>query len=300
MAKQRKKRFSLTGQRSEALAAYVFLLPDVVGLIAVYIIPILFTIYISFFSWSGVGPQSFTGLANYREMFADATWLRSLGTTFLYILLYVPIIIVFSLALALLVNAGLREQKLYRSILFSPIMIPMVVAAVIWQLIYEPSSGFLNYLLGLFGVGPQPFLGSQNQALLSVLAVTVWKQVGYYMIIFLAGLTDVPVEYKEAALIDGANAVQRFFHVVLPTLKPIFVFVAVVNTISALQDFDQIYVLTRGGPNYATYVSVFYIYEKAFKYLKMGSASAASTVLFFIIFALSFIQMKLFKGGSND
>lgn len=291
----------LSQKSSEAIAAYLFLAPDVIGLFLVYIIPIAFTIFISFYSWSGVGSMDFVGAANYTDMFKDPIWLQSLGVIGLYILMYLPSVVIGSMLLALLTNSRLKEQKVYRTIFFFPIVVPMVIAAVVWQLIYEPSSGgILNYLLGTLGIPAQPFLGSSTQALFCVVVVTTWKQLGYYMIIYLAGLTDIPKEYTEAAVIDGAGPVKRFFHITLPLLKPIILFVTVVNMVAALQDFDQIYVLTRGGPNYGTYVQVFYFYEKAFKYLKMGSASAASTILFLIIFVLSLIQLKIFKGGEYE
>lgn len=297
--KLRKRR--LSQKASETLAAYTFLAPDVIGLFLVYILPIAFTIYISFFSWSGVGDMTYVGVSNYTDMFRDPTWLRSLGVTGQYILMYLPSVVIGSLFLALLTNSQLREKKLYRTVFFFPIVVPMVIAAVVWELIFDPSAGgVLNYLLGMLGIPNQPFLGSSSQALFCVVAVTTWKQLGYYMIIYLAGLTDIPKEYTEAAVIDGAGPVKRFLHITLPLLKPIILFVAVVNMVAALQDFDQIYVLTRGGPNYATYVQVFYFYEKAFKYLKMGAGAAASTVLFFIIFLLSLLQLKIFKGGDYE
>ena len=289
-----------TVKSQETLAAYMLLAPDILGLLLVYIGPMIFTVYISFQSWTGIGKSTFVGLENYVAMFSDAIWLKSLGVTLKYILIYVPLIVAGSLILALLTNIKLPEIKVYRTLFFFPIVVPIIIAAVVWQFIFEPSYGILNYILGFLGISAQPWLGSEKQALFSVVIISVWKQVGYYMIIYLAGLGDIPSEYYEASQIDGANSLQKFYYITLPLLKPVVIFVLVVNMISALQDFDQVYVLTRGGPNYATHVQVFYIYEKAFKFMKMGIASSASVVLFSIIFLVSIIQLKLYKGGSYE
>jgi len=289
-----------TVKSQETLAAYILLSPDVLGLLLIYIGPMVFTIYISFLSWTGIGEKTFVGLENYLTMFSDPIWLKSLGVTLKYILLYVPFIAAGSLLLALLTSIKLPEIKVFRMLYFFPIVVPIIIAAVVWQFIFEPSYGILNYMLGFFGIPAQPWLGSEKQALFSVVIISVWKQIGYFMIIYIAGLSDIPTEYYEASLIDGANSFQKFLYITLPLMKPVIVFVLVVNMISALQDFDQVYVMTRGGPNYATHVQVFYIYEKAFKFMKMGIASAASVVLFSIIFLLSLVQLKLYKGGSYE
>lgn len=284
----------------QAFAAYVLLAPDVLGLALIYLGPMLFTFYLSFFSWNGAGDKLFTGLANYRTLFTDPLWLRSMGITFGYVLMYMVLIVGGALALSMLVNTRIREIKVFRTVYFFPIVMPIIVAAIVWQFIYEPSYGILNYFLKGLGIAPQAFLGSQEQALYSVVVISAWKQVGYYMVLLLAGLSDIPKEYYEASKIDGANSIQTFFRITLPLLKPMLVFVIVVNLITGLQDFDQVYVLTRGGPNYATYVQVFYIYEKAFKFLKMGLASAASVILFTVIMVLSLIQLKIYRGGKYD
>ena len=293
MAKSTLKRRSAR----EALAAYFLLAPDVLGLILIYIVPIIFTIYYSFFSWNGAGKKRFIGIENYRSLFSDPLWFRSMGITFIYVLVYVVLLVCGAILLAVLINKKTKGIQIFRTVYFFPIVMPIIVAAIVWQFIYEPSYGVLNYVLRTLGMEPKAWLGSQDMALISVVIVSVWKQVGYYMILMLAGLNDIPVEYYEASIIDGANGVQRFFKITLPLLKPMIVFILVVSVITGLQDFDQVYVLTRGGPNYATYVQVFYIYEKAFKFLKMGYASASSVVLFIIIMVMSLLQLKLFKGG---
>lgn len=287
-------------KRQEMIAAYILLAPDVLGLLLIYVVPMAVTIYLSFHAWNGFSSPSFVGIGNYLSLFNDPLWLQSMGITMNYVLLFVPLLTVGSLLLALLIKTNLPEIKLFRTIYFLPIVMPIIVAAIVWEFIYEPSYGIINYFLKLLGHAPHAWLGSQKEALLAVVNVSVWKQLGYYMIIFLAGLNDIAKEYKEASAIDGASPLQRFWYITLPLLRPTMVFVIVVNLITALQDFDQVYVLTRGGPNYATYVQVFYIYEKAIKFFQMGLASAASVILFSIILLLSLIQLKVFRGGRYD
>jgi multiple sugar transport system permease protein len=289
-----------SGKTREALAGYVLLAPDVVGLTVVYVLPMLFTVYLSFHAWTGMDELRFVAWRNYLELFEDPVWLRSVRITLSYLVLYVPAIVAGSLCLALLVNTRLREVKLYRTIFFLPIVMPVIIAAVVWTFIYEPSYGVINFVLSSFGFEKHAWLGSQKEALFAVVVVSVWKQTGYFMIIFLAGLKNIPAQYYEAGDIDGAGPVVKFFRITLPLLKPTFVFVLVINLITALQDFDQIYVMTKGGPNYATHVQIFYIYEKAFRFWKMGAASAASIMLFMVIFLLSLLQLKIFRGGSYD
>lgn len=289
-----------SGRTREALAGYVLLAPDVIGLTFVYVLPILFTVFLSFHTWTGMNQPQFVGWRNYLELFRDPVWRRSVRTTLTYLVLYVPAIVSGSLFLAMLVNTRLREVKLYRTIFFLPIVMPVIIAAVVWTFIYEPSYGVINFVLSSFGLAKHAWLGSQKEALLAVVVVSVWKQTGYFMIIFLAGLKNIPAQYYESGEIDGAGPAAKFFHITLPLLKPTFVFVLVINLITALQDFDQIYVMTKGGPNYATHVQIFYIYEKAFRFWKMGAASAASIVLFLVIFLLSLLQLKIFRGGSYD
>lgn len=287
-------------RRQEVGTAYLLLAPDVIGLLIIYIGPMLYTLYLSFYKWNGSGAKTYVGWDNFAYLFRDPVWIKSVGVTLQYVAMYIPLIVGGALMLALLVNNRLRENKLYRTIFFLPIVVPIIVASVIWQFIYEPSYGLLNFAIKSLGGEPQRWLGSSEQALFAVVLVSAWKQIGYYMILYLAGLKNIPADYYEAATIDGAGAFSKFRHITLPMLKPMLVFVLVVNMIAALQDFDQVYVLTRGGPNYATYVQVFYIYEQAFKYMKMGIASAASVVLFGAILIVSLAQLRATNGGKYE
>lgn len=294
----RRRRRRRTG---EGRAAAVLLAPDVLGLALIYVGPILYTIYLSFYEWNGISPdRTFVGLDNYRYLLEDPTWRKSLVISLVYVLMYVPLVTGSALFLAVLLSQRVRGSALFRTVFFIPMAVPVVVAAVVAQFIFEPSYGFLNYLLGLVGIADQPWLSSSHQALVVVVLVSAWKQVGYFMIIFLAALLAVPKEYHEAAAIDGAGGIRRFRHITMPTIWPTTVFVLVMTTILALQDFDQIFVLTRGGPDYGTYVQVYYIYDQMLKFLKMGPASAASVVLFLMIMLISVGQLRLFRRGGDE
>jgi multiple sugar transport system permease protein len=284
----------------EGWAALFLLLPDVVGLALIYVGPIIFTIYLSFFAWNGISPvRTFVGLDNYAYLVHDPVWLKSLLVSLLYVGLYVPLVTSGALLLAVLLAQQLPEAKIFRTVYFLPMAVPIVVGAIVWQFIFQPDYGFLNFVIQAFGLPAQPWLSSPTQALFVVVLVSAWKQVGYFMIIFLAAILAVPRDYHEAAAIDGAGSFRRFRSVTLPMIMPTTIFVVVMTTIIALQDFDQIFVLTRGGPNYGTYVQVYYIYDQMLRYLKMGPASAASVVLFLIIMLLSVAQIRLFRSGRN-
>ena len=287
-----------TRRGEERLVGYAFLVPDVVGLAIFVGLPIAGAFYISFHSWSGIGERSFNGLANYRSLLDDPFFVDSLKITAIYTFTFVPLLFVSALGLALLVNQRLQLTGVFRSAYFLPFMISLVVASVVWAFVLQERGGILNELIGLVGIDPQPWLGSTRLALVSIVIVTLWQGVGYSMIIFLAGLQDIPRDYYEAATIDGANAWQRFRRVTLPLLKPTSVFVLIISFISAFQLFDPIFVLTGGGPANATTTAVFYIYETAFEFLQLGYASALSVVLFAIILVFTLVQLRIFRHES--
>jgi multiple sugar transport system permease protein len=293
---RRPRRWWRTRRGQQWLVGYGFLLPDVIGLAVFVGLPILGAFYLSFHDWSGIGAREFSGLANYETLIKDKAFLHSLKITAIYTFSFVPLLYVFALALALLVNQGLALTGFLRSAFFAPFMVSLVVASVVWSFMLQDPAGVINTIIGLFGIEPQPWLGSTRFALISVILVTLWQAVGYSMIIFLAGLQDIPSVYYEAARIDGAGAWARFRHITLPLLKPTTVFVLIISFIGAFQLFDPIFVMTQGGPADATETTVYYIYETAFEFLQMGYASALSVVLFAIILIVSLLQLKVFRG----
>lgn len=286
-------------RREQALVAYLFLLPDVVGLLFFLVLPMLLAVVISFTNWNVVTAPDFVGLQNFARMAADPLFAASLGRTLLYTVSFVPTVYLFSLGMAVLLTRRSRSNVIFRTIYFMPVAMSLLVAGVTWRFLLDPNAGLVNTLLGALSLPKLRWAGSVQSAMLSVLIPAIWKNVGYFMIILLAGIQDVPREYVEAALLDGASRFQVYRHVILPLLKPVSFFVVVILTIGALQTFDQIYVMTRGGPAYSTYTLLIYIYEKAFKEWKLGYAAAMSAALFALIFILTLIQMRYFRADER-
>lgn len=284
----------------EMVTGYLFVLPDVLGLLIFVIGPMLFALYISLNKWSGFTEPTFIGVKNYVEMAQDPRFWASLRRTTLFTVGLVPAVYVFSLALALLINRTPRGSTAFRTVYFMPVAMSLVVAAIIWRFMFEPTYGFLNYVLSWFGIEGLKWLGSPSTAMFSVLIVTVWKSAGYFMIILLAGIQDIPQDYVEAARIDGANGWQVFRRIILPLLGPTSLFVIIILMINSLQAFDQIYVLTRGGPAYATDTLLMYVYEEAFRFWDFGYSAAMSIFLFVLILVVTVFQIRIFRSGQND
>lgn len=299
-AAESRVRWWSTQRGQHRLVGYGFLLPDLLGLTAFVVAPILGAFYISFHRWTGIGERQWIGLGNYETLAGDAVFLSSLKITAVYTLTFVPLLFVLSLALALLVNQGLKLTGFFRSAFFAPFMVSLVVASVIWGFMLQEPGGAVNLIIGLFGVEPQPWLGSTRTALASVILVTLWQGVGFSMVIFLTGLQDIPGVYYEAARVDGAGAWRRFRSITMPLLQRTSIFVLVISFISALQLFDPIFVLTQGGPANATRTAVFYIYETAFQFLQLGYAAALSVVLFVIILVFTLLQLRMVPHESDD
>ena len=281
--------------------AYLMLAPDVIGLAVFVFLPILIALYVSFNNWNALEPMVFCGLDNYKAMLSDSQWWHSVWTTILYTLMFVPLVFGISLLLAVFINSipGFI-QELFRTIYFIPYAVSTVVASIIWRFLMDPQRGFINDFLKVFGIPPQDFLGSTKQALLCIAIISAWMLIGYYTIIFLAAIKDIPVSYYEAAFLDGATSFQAFKRITIPMIKEVSTFVLIVTTIASFQVFDQIKILTNGGPADATTVSVYYIYQNAFDYMKVGYSSALAFVLFLIIFVFSLLQLRLTKGNADE
>jgi multiple sugar transport system permease protein len=287
-------------RREEMLVGYLFVLPDVLGLLVFIVGPMLFALYISLNEWSGFTTPTFVGLENYVNMASDPRFWASLRRTAIFTIGLAPTVYILGLALAMLLNRGPRGGTVFRTIYFMPVAMSLVVASIVWRFLFEPSYGFLNYALSWFGLPGLQWLGSKDTAMLSVLIVTVWKSAGYFMIILLAGIQDIPQDYIEAARIDGASGWQVFRRIILPLLRPTSLFVIIILVINSLQAFDQIYVLTRGGPVYATDTLLMYVYEEAFRFWNFGYSAAMSFVLFVLILVLTIFQLRFFRSGQAD
>jgi multiple sugar transport system permease protein len=283
----------------QMVVGYLFILPDVLGLLVFIVGPMLLSVYISLSNWKLVGQPTFVGLRNYQAIAVDPLFGDSLGRTLLYTIGYVPTVYCLSLGLAVVLARRSRATGFFRTVYFMPVAMSLVISGVIWRFMLEPGHGLINTLLGSIGLPTPEWAGNVQSAMVAVLIVAIWKNAGYFMIILLAGIEDVPSDFIEAAQVDGANRWQAFRYIVLPLLKPISFFVVVILTIGSLQTFDQIYVMTRGGPAYATYTLLMYIYEKAFREWNFGYSAAMSVVLFAMIFILTLIQVRYFRSGGE-
>jgi multiple sugar transport system permease protein len=277
----------------EALAAYLFLLPGLLPMLAFVLAPIGGGLFFSLLKWNLLEPWTFIGLENYRGLVADPEFWGSLRVSATYMAGVVPIGTVIALGLALALNRGRRGVIVYRTLYFMPVVTATVAIALLWRWLYAGQLGLINTLLALAGIEGPNWLGDPDWALPAVMVMSVWKGLGYTMVIFLAGLQGVPEHLYEAAKIDGAGAWARFRHVTLPMLSPTTFFILVVGLIGALQVFDQIFVMTSGGPYRATVSVSYFIYETGFKLLNMGYAAAVAWLLFVIIFLITLLQWRL-------
>lgn len=285
----------LARKHEDTFLGYLFLLPDVVGLFLFWLIPMLYVFYLSFFKWNFINDKIFVGLENYTNLLLDDLWWHSLWTTAKFILVYVPSVISLALFFAILLSGKLPGRNVLRTIYFVPYSMSLIVVGAIWSYLFETKFGVINYLLNLAGLPKGGWLSSPAQALWVIAFVAAWKYLGYYMVIFIAGLQEIPKDYYEAARIDGAGSWAILRYITIPSLKPVMFFILVICLISAFEMFDLVYVMTMGGPNQSTYISMMYIYEKAFVFFDFGYASTMSVALFLIIFILTMIQFRYFR-----
>lgn len=279
--------------REHYKAAILLSFPALIGLILFHYWPIYEMVRISFLDYKiFTGEFSWIGGENYGLALDDKLLFQTLKTTALFFLLKVPIQMAVALALAMFMTKGGRGISLLRTIVLLPAVTAMVVASTVWGFMFHPDNGLVNSLLLTVGLNPQPFLASAQQALPSIVFITVWKQVGLNMLFFMAGLLTIPGVYYEAAKVDGANAWQAFRNVTLPLLTPTTIFVLITSTIATFKVFVPVKVLTDGGPSGATRVIVLYIFELAFRYSRLGYAAAISVILALILLALSIAQMR--------
>jgi multiple sugar transport system permease protein len=282
---------------STTLAPYIFITSPMLSIVVLVAFPVLYALYISFFKWHFLSKaKPFIGLTNYINVLKDPLFHTVLGNTVYFAVVYVATVTLLGLALAIIVNSLRGPLRPYmRAVCFVPVVTSMVAVSIVWIWIYEPTFGLLNYLLGLIGLGPYRWLINPDLAMNSIIMMTVWKQVGFIMVIFMAGLVGIPRVYYEAGLIDGTTPWQAIWYITLPLLKNVTVFILVTGVIGAFQVFTQTYVMTGGGPGTATRTAVLEIYLRGFRFLRMGEASAMAFVLFGIIFFVTILQLKYFK-----
>jgi multiple sugar transport system permease protein len=269
--------------------AWLFLSPQLVGLIIFSLIPVVIAIGLSFMSWDGFGARTFVGIQNYINQFSNPDFWTATYNTLLYTLLTVPIGL--SLALVLAVALNKRTGKnVYRLFFFMPVVTSSVSVSVMWMWILNGDIGILNQVLGMIGIQGPNWLTDTRIVMLSIAVLSIWWQLGYNMVIFLAGIQNISKSYYEAAQMDGASKLQQFFNITLPMLSPTTFFLSIMAIISSFQVFDQAFVLTRGGPGKASYTLVYHIYQQAFIDFRFGSSAAGAVILFAAILVLTLIQ----------
>ncbi len=287
----KKKKMSL--KTRNAVKGYLFLVPNIIGFAIFTFIPIVASFVLSFTSWDGFSELEFIGFENFIRLFSDYIFKISMWNTLVFTLVSVPVTLVIALAVAMLLNKGIKGVKVVRAAFFLPYITAAIAVAVVWQLLYHPTLGPINQFIMLFGVeNPPKWLSGTSTAMLSVIIMYVWKMIGYYMIIFLAGLQGVPKQLYEAADIDGANRWEKFRNVTLPMLSPVVFFTLIIALINSFKVFTEIYALTGGGPGHSTNVLVYNIYVEAFQKYNLGYASAMSYVLALIIITITLIQFR--------
>jgi len=277
--------------RSEHTAGWAFVLPAVLLIVGFGLIPIGWSLLLSFQSSDFVSPPEWVGLANYQALRHDPDFRAAIVRTLEYTAIFVPTVVLGGLGVAVLLNAKVRFISVYRTAFFVPVACSTVATAIIFNWLLEPTFGLVNWVLGWFSLGPYGFFQDPNQALFSVVLMTSWGWIGFNAIIYLAALQSIPSELREAAAIDGAGRFVTFWRVVWPLLGPATLLLVVWSSINALQLFDEIYVSTRGGPLQATTVVVYYLYEQAFRFFAAGYGAAIAYVLFVAILLLTLLQL---------
>lgn len=279
---------------------WVFVLPALIGLLVFTVLPALGSLGLSLTRWDLLGAPAWVGLGNYRDLLQDPLFYRVMAQTGVFVALYVSLDLVLACGLALALNQPLKGLAFFRTVYFLPVVTAMVAAAILWNWVFDVRFGALNTLLGGFGIDPVRWLTDPHWALPSLVVVTLWKNLGYDMLLLLAGLQAVPKEQLEAASLDGAGAWQRFWHVTRPLILPSVVLVAILATVRSFQTFDAVYLLTEGGPQRSTTIAGYWLFQNAFTFFKLGKASALAFVLFVVLMGLSWVQWRIYRDKGHQ
>ena len=287
----------MTILQQKRLVGTIFLGIPLLWMLVFVVAPIFVVLFLSFTSYDIISPPEWIGLFNYEDLYYDQLFWKSLVNTLYYTLVTVPLGVVLALLLALFLNRGLPFVGLFSTIYYAPVVAPMVAVSLVWVIFYNPTLGLFNYLLSLFDLSAVGWLNSTQWAMPSIILMSIWKGLGYNMVIFLAGLQSIPKEFNEAAQIDGASGTRIFWNITLPLLRPSMVYVVLTSIIASFQVFSQVYVMTNGGPNNSTTTIVHQIYRTAFVHLEMGYASAMALLLFAFLVVLSLLNLRFLSGG---
>lgn len=268
----------------------LFIAPNFIGFFLLILIPVVTLFFTSFTKWSALGDPVFNGLKNWRRLATDENFRTALFNTLFYALVHIPLTLALAFGLAVLLNSKIRGRAFFRTVAFFPYVTAIVAVAQVWSMMFDPKSGIINQFLGLFTDNPPGWLSDTHWAMVAVIIVGTWREVGYFMILILAGLQTIPAELYEAAQMDGANGWQRFWHITVPSMRPTLFFVTVTLTITSLKILDLTLVMTNGGPGISTLVLAQYVYRVAFERADFGYASTVSLMLFFICLAVTLVQ----------
>lgn len=285
-------------QWRKTLVAYSFIAPNFLGFAIFTLGPILFAFVLAFMKWDGSNPIEFVGFDNFVRLGSDRIFGIAFWNTVVYTVLSVPLTIVCALGLAILLNQKMPGRNFFRAAMFFPYVASLVAVAVVWNMLFNPEMGPMNMVLYNMGIDPKSlprWAADKNWAMITVVLFGVWKSMGYYMVIYLAGLQGINPDLYEAASIDGAGAWHKFWYITIPQLGPTTFFVSVMLTIQSFKVFDQIYLLTQGGPGTSTLVLVYHVYNEAFISWDLGYSSTVALVLFFVVLGVTLVQFHFRK-----
>lgn len=293
----KKKSLSSRYRRAGAIMAA----PSMIVITVFIIIPIIYSLYMSLHDWNIMyNIKDFIGFDNYKEVFQDERFFNALKNTLIYTVSYVPILVILSLALAAFINEKFIASGFYKTVLFIPAITSMAIIAIIFRFLLDGDIGYVSLALRKLGFSVPDFLRDPETAMWSVVLTSVWRWVGFYMVIFLSGFNSIPDSLYEAAEIDGAGKLRQFFSISLPLLMPTISFTLITNLINSFQVFDPVYVMTKGGPMFSTEVLVYYVYYMGFNVFDMGYASSMAFILFLIILVFTLIQLKGFMKSDSE
>ncbi len=283
-------------RRRETLEAWAFVSPAAIVVAALSLVPFAWAFVLSLRKQAFSGPSTFVGTRNYERLLtSDPAFRTAVSNTLRYTLAYVPATLFLGLVIALLLNQKVRFVGVYRTLIFVPFVASSAVTALMFGIVFDSSFGIVNAALGVVGIGPEGFFDDPDQALWALVIASLWGNVGFNVVLYLAAIQDVPLELREAASIDGANVWNTFRHVVVPQLGPVTTFLTLYQTLNALQLFDLVYAQTRGGPLDATTTVVYYVYQQAFRYFHAGYGSAAAWLLSLVILAIGVLEALLYR-----
>jgi multiple sugar transport system permease protein len=289
------RRRSLLAEMRRSWTSYLFILPNLIGVLLFLAFPVVFALYMSFTEWDILTSPEFVGIGNYREMFTeDPLFWVSLRNSAYYVLLTVPTTLLIALGLAMAMNQAVRGISFFRAAIYVPVLTSAVAVAFVWQWIFNYEFGLLNAFLDLLRLPSVRWLTSSDWAMISLAIMSIWKSSGYFAVIIFAALQSVPGVLHEAAEIDGASSWNRFLNITIPMIAPALLFVTVISVIGSFQVFDQVYLVTgNGGPGTATYVYNLHLFNEGFTFFRMGYAAALAYVLFAILFVITYFQLRL-------